>query len=212
MDVRLIGITRFLESPDGHPQGLLEHAGRVCYRSTKRGEPGRFLQNRIREGHESIIEHASLTFEVSGISRACSHQLVRHRLASYSQESQRYVDMSNAQWVRPPTIAANPEALALWEQALAGLRDAYRSLRELGIPKEDARYLLPNAAQTRLVVTMNLREIRHVCRLRITREAQWEIREVAIRMLRLAHEVAPDVFADLWEELTREHPDWFLTG
>jgi len=211
MDVRLIGITHFLEG-HGHPQELLEHAGRVCYRSTKRGEPGPFLQNRIREGHESIIEHANLTFEVSGISRACSHQLVRHRLASFSQESQRYVDMSDAHWVVPPTIAASPEALAIWQQAVAGMQDTYRSLRDLGIPKEDARYLLPNATQTRLVVTMNFREVRHVCRLRISRQAQWEILEVAIRMLRLAHEAAPDVFADLWEELASEYPDWFAAA
>ena len=208
MNVRLIAITHSLER-QGNPQDLLEHAGRVCYHSTKRGEAGRFLQNRIREGHESIIEHASLSFEVSGISRACSHQLVRHRLASFSQESQRYVDMSGAEWVVPPTISENPQALTVWEAALASLHEAYQHLRELGIPKEDARFLLPNATQTRLIVTMNLRELRHVCRLRISPQAQWEIREVAIRMLRLAHEAAPDVFTDLWGELTEQHPDWF---
>jgi thymidylate synthase (FAD) len=208
MEVKLIAVTRFLEGR-GDPQELLEHAGRVCYRSAKRGEPGRFLQNRIREGHESLIEHASLTFEISGISRACSHQLVRHRLASYSQESQRYVDMSDAQWVVPPTIAASPEAMAIWEGALQDLRSAYQALRRLGIPKEDARYLLPNATATRLVVTMNFRELRHVFRLRISPQAQWEIRAVAARMLRLAHQVAPDVFGDLWEELTTAHPEWF---
>lgn len=208
MDVRLIAVTRFLEG-SGDPQELLEHAGRVCYRSAKRGEPGRFLQNRIREGHESLIEHASLTFEISGISRACSHQLVRHRLASYSQESQRYVDMSDAQWVVPPSIASSPEALALWENALQDLRSTYQALRRLGIPKEDARYLLPNATQTRLVVTMNFRELRHLFRLRISLQAQWEIRAVAAQMLRLAYEVAPDVFGDLWEELTTAHPEWF---
>lgn len=211
MEVRLIAVTRFLEGR-GDPQELLEHAGRVCYRSAKRGEPGRFLQNRIREGHESIIEHACLTFEISGISRACSHQLVRHRLASYSQESQRYVDMSNAQWVVPPSIAASAEATAIWEGALQDLREAYQALRRLGIPKEDARYLLPNATQTRIVVTMNFRELRHVFRLRISRHAQWEIRAVAAEMLRLAYQVAPDVFGDLWEELTAAHPEWFAAG
>lgn len=88
MKVELIAITQPMDG--GTSEELLEHAGRVCYRSSKRGEPGQFLQNRIREGHESIIEHASVTFEISGISRAASHQLVRHRIASYSQESQRY--------------------------------------------------------------------------------------------------------------------------
>ena len=98
MQVDLIAITHFL-SGNGTPEELIEHAGRVCYRSQSRGNPAAFLRARLRDGHESIIEHASATFEVSGISRACSHQLVRHRLASYSQESQRYVDMSNPELV-----------------------------------------------------------------------------------------------------------------
>jgi len=93
VEVELIAVTKYLQG-NGTLEELLEHAGRVCYRSEKRGEAGSFLQARIREGHQSIIEHASATFEISGISRACSHQLVRHRIASYSQESQRYVDMN----------------------------------------------------------------------------------------------------------------------
>ena len=92
MQVKLLAITQPVDEGTSEEQ-LLEHAGRVCCQSSRRGEPGRFLQNRIRKGHESIIEHAAATFEVSGISRACSRQLVRHHLASYSQESQRYVDM-----------------------------------------------------------------------------------------------------------------------
>jgi thymidylate synthase (FAD) len=98
--VELIAVTKYLWG-NGTPEELLEHAGRVCYRSEKRGEAGSFLQARIREGHGSIIEHASATFEISGISRACSHQLVRHRIASYSQESQRYVDLSDPEFVVP---------------------------------------------------------------------------------------------------------------
>ena len=95
MRVEIIG-THALREDGGSPEALLEHAGRACYRSEPKGEPGKFLRARVREGHESLIEHASVTFEISGISRACSHQLVRHRIASYSQESQRYVDMSRA--------------------------------------------------------------------------------------------------------------------
>ena len=118
MHVEIIGVTGFLLQ-EGGTETLLEYAGRACYRSESRGRPGRFLQSRIREGHESIIEHASVTFEISGISRACSHQLVRHRIASYSQESQRYVDMSAPEFVVPPSVAENPEAQAVWDELWA---------------------------------------------------------------------------------------------
>ena len=104
MKVELVAITGYLQG-EGSSEALLEHAGRICYRSEARGDPAKFLQARLREGHESIVEHASATYEISGISRACSHQLVRHRLASYSQESQRYVDMADPEWVLPPSIS-----------------------------------------------------------------------------------------------------------
>ena len=208
MDVELIAITRYLRG-NGTPEELLEHAGRVCYRSESRGDPGRFLRARIREGHESIIEHASATFEISGISRAASHQLVRHRLASYSQESQRYVSMSDPEWVLPPTIAGNPEARAVWDEFASNVKATYRTLRDLGVRKEDARFALPNAAATRIVVTMNLRELLHVFRLRISPAAQWEIQDVCVRMLELVCPVAPNVFGDLREELRTKYPDFF---
>lgn len=197
MEVELIAVTKYLRG-NGTPEELLEHAGRVCYRSQKRGEAGTFLQARIREGHESIIEHASLTFEISGISRACSHQLVRHRIASYSQESQRYVELSNPELVMPPNIAQNPKAVKIWDDLVERMRDAYQDLRRLGIRKEDARFLLPNAAATRIVVTMNFRELLHFFRIRCDRAAQWEIRALAREMLKLAYQVAPSVFHDLY--------------
>jgi thymidylate synthase (FAD) len=197
MLVELIAITRYLRG-DGSPEELLEHAGRVCYRSEPRGNPGRFLMARVREGHESLIEHASATFEISGISRACTHQLVRHRIASYSQESQRYVDLSNPDYVIPPSVAADSEALEVWNQATAGMAEAYGKLRDKGIFKEDARFLLPNATATRIVVTMNFRAWRHFIKERgLNRAAQWEIREVANRILDILHEQAPSVFEDL---------------
>jgi thymidylate synthase (FAD) len=208
MHVELIAITRYLQG-NGTPEELLEHAGRVCYRSENRGDPGKFLRARIREGHESIIEHASATFEISGISRACSHQLVRHRLASYSQESQRYVSMDDPEWVLPSAIAENPQARAIWERLAGEVKDAYRTLRELGVRKEDARFVLPNAAATRIVVTMNFRELLHVFRLRISPEAQWEIRNVCVRMLELVHPHAPNVFGDLREKLRAKCPSFF---
>jgi thymidylate synthase (FAD) len=197
MQVELIAITRYLRG-SGAPEELLEHAGRVCYRSESRGAPGRFLMARVREGHESLIEHASATFEISGVSRACTHQLVRHRIASYSQESQRYVDLSDPEYVIPPSVAKDPEALEAWNEATSGLSKAYRRLRDKGIYKEDARFLLPNATATRIVVTMNFRAWRHFIKERaLNRAAQWEIREVANRILDILHEQAPTVFEDL---------------
>ena len=203
MEVEMIAVTKYLRG-NGTPEELLEHAGRVCYRSERRGEAGSFLQARIREGHESIIEHASLTFEISGISRACSHQLVRHRIASYSQESQRYVDLSNPELVVPPSVAQSPEAMRIWDDLTGRMKRAYRALRKLGIRKEDARFLLSHATVTRIVVTMNFRELRYFFRLRCDRAAQWEIRALAREMLRLARQVAPFVFEDLYLEFVGE--------
>jgi thymidylate synthase (FAD) len=208
MNVELIAITRYLGG-DGKPEELLEHAGRICYRSQGHGEPGKFIRARVREGHESIIEHASATFEISGISRACSHQLVRHRLASYSQESQRYVDMAEPEWALPPDVADDPDAMALWMDFARTVKDAYQALRGLGIRKEDARFVLPNAAATRILVTMNFRELLHFFRIRIARAAQWEIRDVGVHMLELIYPYAPSVFGDLRETLMERHPAFF---
>ena len=203
MKVELIAVTKYLRG-NGTPEELLEHAGRVCYRTESKGEPGEFIQGRIREGHESIIEHASLTFEISGISRACSHQLVRHRLASYSQESQRYVDLSDPKLVVPPSIAEKPAAMRVWDGLVGQMKEAYRELRRLSIRKEDARFLLPNATATRIVVTMNFRELRHFFKVRCDRAAQWEIRALAKEMLKLAYQIAPSVFEDLYHQFIVE--------
>jgi len=211
MLVELIAITRYL-SADGGPESLAEHAGRVCYRSESRGNPEAFLRARLRAGHESIIEHASATFEISGISRACSHQLVRHRIASYSQESQRYVEMSDPAMVLPAAIADNPEALTVWSRFTDQVRETYEDLRALGVRKEDARFALPNAAATRIVVTMNFRELRHFFRLRITPEAQWEIRQMALEMLKLLLPYAPTIFGDSLAEIRSAHPELFESG
>jgi len=203
LKVELIAVTKYLRG-NGMPEELLEQAGRVCYRSERRGEAGSFLQARIREGHESIIEHASLTFEISGISRACSHQLVRHRIASYSQESQRYVDLSDPELVVPPSIAQSPAAMEIWDELMGRIKNAYQDLRRLGIRKEDSRFLLPNAAATRIVVTMNFRELLHFFKVRCDRAAQWEIGALAKEMLKLAYQVAPSVFQDLYTEFVAE--------
>jgi thymidylate synthase (FAD) len=198
MKVEIIGNTHFALA-EGDPEALLEHAGRACYRSAARGAPGKFLRARIREGHESIIEHASVTFEISGISRACSHQLVRHRIASYSQESQRYVDMSAPEFVVPPSVAENPQAMAEWDAFMGQVAETYHRLRDLGVRKEDARFVLPNATATRIIVTMNFRSLRHFFSVRCDRAAQWEIRDLALEMLRQVYDLAPAVFGDLYE-------------
>lgn len=198
MRVEIIGFTQATQG-EGSPEALLEHAGRCCYRSEAKGEPGKFLRARVREGHESLIEHASVTFEISGISRACSHQLVRHRIASYSQESQRYVDMSAPELVVPPQVAENPEALAVWDEFMGQAAETYRRLRALRVRKEDARFVLPNAAATRIIVTMNFRALRHFFTVRCDRAAQWEIRDLALEMLSQVHALAPATFGDLYE-------------
>jgi len=199
VQVRIVGVTRSLLDI-GNPEALLEHAGRTCYRSESRGDPARFLTARVREGHESLIEHASVTFEISGISRACSHQLVRHRIASYSQESQRYVDMADPAFVVPPSVAGNPEASTLWQTLMDQVADTYNRLRKQGVRKEDARFVLPNATATRIIVTMNFRSLRHFFSVRCDRAAQWEIRDLAREMLRKVYPIAPSVFDDLYEQ------------
>ena len=204
MYVKLVGLTHFEVGSDG-PEELVEHAGRACYRSEPKGDPGRFLKARIREGHESIIEHASVTFDIGGISRACSHQLVRHRIASYSQESQRYVNMLEPEFVIPPSIAGNAEALAVWEAFMDQVAETYQHLRDLGARKEDARFVLPNATSTRVIVTMNYRSLRHFFSVRCQRASQWEIRALALEMLRQVHELAPSVFGDLADQYLKEN-------
>ncbi|MGB9707045.1 MAG: FAD-dependent thymidylate synthase [Microgenomates group bacterium] len=151
----------------------------------------------LASGHTSTLEHASFTFAIEGISRACSHQLVRHRLASYSQQSQRYVDFSKkgVGFIIPPSIKANPNLVGEFKKAIKNAEEAYFSLREKGVPAEDARFVLPNAAETKIVVTMNARELLHFFELRLCQRAQWEIRALAGAMLREVRKVCPTIFA-----------------
>ena len=205
MKVELWSIT-----PDS--ERLIERAGRVCWgtilSATDDGTAA-FIKELVRKGHFSVLEHAKATFFVSQISRTCSHQIVRHRIASYSQESQRYVDMSDPEWVLPPAIAENPQARTIWNGFAREVESAYRALRELGVRKEDSRFVLPNAAATRIIVTMNFRILLHLFRLRINLAAQWEIRDVCVRMLELVYPHAPSVFGDLRDELRTNHPAFF---
>ncbi len=151
---------------------------------------------------EHLLHHGSATFFFEGISRACTHQLVRHRLASFSQESQRYVDLSKGGWkaVVPPAIARNQAAQAKLDEAWAYLQQVYGELRALGIRKEDARFLLPNAAETRIVATMNFAAWSHFLWLRaVDKAAQWEIRRMGQFVLEMLYTIAPQVFQEHWE-------------
>lgn len=158
----------------------------------KKGQ--RWLGNPLASGHHSVIEHASFTFSIEGASRALTHQLVRHRLASFSQQSQRYVSMENADYVLPDSIARDEEAARRFRELMEHIWEEYRFLSER-VPKEDARYVLPNACTTNITVTMNARELWHFFELRCCNRAQWELRAVADEMLRLAREASPLIFS-----------------
>ena len=168
------------------------------------------LRKALDSGHESVAEHAVFTFQIEGISRACSHQLVRHRMASYSQQSQRYINMGGFEYVTPPSIGdrkigstLDPITLQKYEFTLKeeydaimkNLQSAYcRLVEKHGVPEEDARYILPNACCTNITVTMNARELRHFFKLRLCKRAQWEIRELAERMYGCVKHIAPVLF------------------
>jgi thymidylate synthase (FAD) len=191
-------------TPD--PESSVALAARLCYSSASidelkekisRSDIRNFLEKIMSLGHQSVLEHASFTFGIDGLSRVTSHQLVRHRIASFSQQSQRYVSHEERfAAVIPPTIAASPEFLARFEEELASMHKAYADMVAAGIPAEDARYILPNATETKIIVTMNARELLHFFRLRCCERAQWEIRAMAVEMLRLVKEAAPIIFRD----------------
>jgi thymidylate synthase (FAD) len=151
----------------------------------------------LSRGHLSVLEHAAATFRILGLSRAATHQLVRHRLCSFSQRSQRYVKENTGAFVVPPSVESRPEALEVYLKALNDAAEAYRRLVDLKVRKEDARFVLPNATPSDLVLSANFRELRHVILTRGSREAQWEIREMAVKMLEALKEEAPNAFGDL---------------
>ncbi len=175
-------------------------AGNSCYSERPSAEivedidSEKVLSRIVGMGHHSVIEHAVFTFSVEGVSRALTHQLVRHRMASFSQQSQRYVSMDDASYVTPHTIEGNEDALRLYESVMDDIWKAYGKLEEMGIPAEDARYLLPNGCTTNITLTMNARELLHFFSLRCCNRAQWEIREMADQMLRICKEQSPVIF------------------
>jgi len=203
-------LTLLQHTPD--PDRAVAIAGRLCYAPISAAElkqemsdedVAKLVRILVRSGHHSALEHASFSFAVDGVSRACTHQLVRHRVASYNQQSQRYVRFGEADsFVVPPSIAANPAAEQVFLRAMQQTRAAYDRLVELGLAEgrgkesvqEDARFVLPNAAETKIVVTMNARELRHFFRVRCCRRAQWEINALAWRMRQMVRGISPHLF------------------
>ncbi|MGC8777614.1 MAG: FAD-dependent thymidylate synthase [Candidatus Caldatribacteriaceae bacterium] len=181
------------------PEITIALAARTCYsknppREIPLEKAQKLIRELLRRGHESILEHASFTFRIEGISRVASHQLVRHRLASYAQQSQRYVSLEGADFVYPPAVKANHQAEIIYREVVNHCQEVYEKLLALGIPKEDARYIIPQGMTTSLVFTANARELLHVFRLRLCNRAQWEIRELCLKMLKIVQERAPVVF------------------
>lgn len=183
---------------------LCAAAARSCYSPDPASEilegvtedkAGGFIDKVVGMGHHSVIEHASYTFSIEGVSRSLTHQLVRHRIASYSQQSQRYVSMLEPDYVTPGTIQSDPEANRIFEEAMQKAWEAYQQLVAI-VPVEDARYVLPNACATNIVVTMNARELWHFFTLRTCRRAQQEIRTAAELMLKEVRRVSPSIFRD----------------
>ena len=190
MKVKLLAFTP-------NPDEICAIAARTCYSAEVPSaiEPDlNVLRKVIQSGHTSVLEHAVFTFAIEGISRACSHQLVRHRMASYSQQSQRYVDMGGFKYVTPESIQDD----LVWEEyeyAIDECNKMYGLMtEEYKFPEEDVRYLLPNACCTNLVMTMNARSLLNFFAHRCCVRAQWEIRELANKMLELVKEVAPVIF------------------
>ncbi|WKY47184.1 FAD-dependent thymidylate synthase [Eubacteriaceae bacterium ES3] len=224
METRL-KVTLIQHTPE--PEKLVAAAAKLCYSTAGADEimedlsdenVEKFLNRLMGMGHASPIEHASFTFAIEGVSRSLTHQLVRHRLASFSQKSQRYVNENQFHYVIPPEIKGIPEGEKIFVQGMENAQKTYDELAEKlmkahmeillaeGVSEktaknlaekkaiEDARFVLPNACETKIVMTMNTRELLHFFNQRCCNRAQWEIRELAIEMLKLCRNVAPLLF------------------
>ncbi len=206
IEVKLLAITGLINGLSDNPasmrssdsERLIEYAGRLCWDTAEKlGTNPNRIQEWINVGHESVIEHASATFYIRA-SRVFTHELVRHRLASYSQRSQRYVIESIPKYIEPPEIQISGRKVdKIFKEAMKNAWSAYDQLLGLGVPKEIARYVLPNACETQVVMTMNFRELRHFIKLRTSGRALPEMRAVAGEIRKIMKKEAPKVFADL---------------
>ena len=183
----------------------IERAGRVCYKSEgniKDDSAEKFIRGIIKRGHESVIEHATVSFKII-CDRGVTHELVRHRLASYSQESTRFCDYSAGKFggeltfIKPCFWSEDDENFQLWKATMAQLEKNYLALRANGAKPEEARSILPNSLKTEIFVTMNLREWRHFLKLRTAKAAHPQMREVSIQIYKILVEKLPAVFDDI---------------
>lgn len=208
-------------------ESIVSAAAKLCYSQVgveailekqSDEDESRFIDMLMDIGHESPIEHISFTFAVEGVSRTLTHQLVRHRIASYSQQSQRYVKLDQFEYIVPPNIEKNEKARKMYLKTMEDIQDRYNEITDLlfeeqykelidnGMDEkkakrtaektaiEDARYIFPNACETKIVITMNARSLMNFFKHRCCERAQWEIRELAVEMLKLVKPVAPSIF------------------
>ena len=157
----------------------------ICYGKDKSGSPNMLVRFLYDNGHHSVFEHVTFTFKIEGISRACSHQLVRHRMASFTQRSQRYCNESEFEYIAPVSIYKHGFEYMAYRDGMKSAKRNYDRFVEFPIPAEDARYILPNAAATDLYMTCNLSSLIHIANERLCMRAQWEIRELAGKMVAL---------------------------
>ena len=193
-------VTLLTHTPE--PEKIVAAAARCCYSNDDPNnlleemtdeKAAKFLQKLTNLGHQSPLEHVSFTFAISGVSRALLAQITRHRLASFSVRSQRYCGFNSSDFIEPPSVTKS-NIKNIFDTALAQSKSNYDDLIEAGIAKEDARMLLPNAAATSMVLTMNARELLHFFSLRCCTRAQWEIRDLANEMVKLVKKIAPNLF------------------
>jgi len=202
-----------------NPEVLIAKAAKLCYSPVGIEEMNeamdsektiKFINMLMSMGHESPVEHVAFTFAVEGVSRTLTHQLVRHRIASYSQQSQRYVKLDQFQYIIPPEIEKDSKAKAIFIEAMENSQKAYNGISDMlkekylneGLSKsaaekkaiEDARYVFPNACETKIIVTMNVRSLLNFFSHRCCNRAQWEIRELAFEMLKQVKKVSPAIF------------------
>lgn len=205
ISVKLIAYTQPCDDNNELVESVVASAANLCYngmgakdilKDMSEEKANRLTKQMVDSGHHSTLEHVSFTFAIEGVSRACTHQLVRHRIASYSQQSQRYVKAKNFRQtvIMPDSILSNNRAQAIFNYTMDVVGSCYNELLGLGIPSEDARFILPNATETKIVVTMNARSLLHFFSERMCMRAQWEIRELATQMLLECRKVAPKLF------------------
>ena len=190
MQIELVSVT-----PDA--EKVIERAARTCYQSgalIADDSCKSFLPKLISMGHLTPFEHSYATFMISGVSRAMTHQLVRHRMMAVCQKSQRYVTENNFEYVMPPSV--KQADIAEFKNDMESIRKMYLKWKKKGLRNEDARFVLPNACESEIMISANFREFRHIFQMRCSKHAQWEIREACSIMLRKLHAIAPEVFAD----------------